>query len=78
MWPLTALVFFVLGILALRGVRWAYVTFVVLGLLYFPARIGFRLDPRACQLAIDLPLALFSLTNYAHIGLFVSEDYHPA
>ena len=70
MWPLTVLVFFVLGILSLRGVRWAYVTFVVLGLLYFPVSVGFRLDPRACQLAIDLPLALFSLTNYAHMGLF--------
>ena len=63
--------FFVLGILSLRGVRWAYVAFVVLGLLYFPASVGFRLDPQPCQLTFDLPLALHSLTNYAHIVLFV-------
>lgn len=59
-----------LVVLSLRGVRWAYATFVVLGLLYFPARAGFRLDPTSCQLALDLPLALLSLTNYAHIVLF--------
>jgi hypothetical protein len=31
-------------VLSLRGVRWAHATFVVLGLLYFPAKAGFRLD----------------------------------
>jgi hypothetical protein len=44
--------------------------YVLLGLLYFPARVGFRLNPHACELATDLPLALFSLTNYPHIALF--------
>ena len=34
--------FFLLGVLSLSGPRWAYVTFVVLGLLYFPASVGFR------------------------------------
>lgn len=62
--------FLALIVLSLRGVRWAYATFVVLSLLYFPARAGFRLDPTPCQLAFDLPLALLSLTNYAHVVLF--------
>jgi hypothetical protein len=69
MW-LLALVRLALGVLALRGVRWAYIAFVVLGLLYFPAKVGFRLDPRPCQLALDIPLALYSLTNYTHVVLF--------
>jgi hypothetical protein len=58
------------GLLALRGVRWAYAAFVGLGLLYFPAKVGFRPDPRPCQLALDIPLAIDSVTNYAHIVLF--------
>ena len=62
--------FLVLGVLSVRGVRWAYITFVLLGLLYFPASVGFRLDPQPCELAINIPLAIHSLTNYAHIVLF--------
>ena len=69
MWIL-AVVRVALGLLALRGVRWAYAAFVALGLLYFPAKVGFRPTPRPCQLAFDLPLAAHSLTNYAHIILF--------
>jgi hypothetical protein len=63
--------FLVLGILSLRGARWAYITFVLLGLLYFPASAGFRLNPQPCELIPNLRLAIFSLTNYAHIVLFV-------
>src|SRR5262245_47602477 len=59
-----------LGLLALRGVRWAYVAFVVLGLLYFPAKVNFHLDPHPCELTFDLPLAIHSLTNYPHIVMF--------
>jgi hypothetical protein len=70
MWPFTIIVFLVLGVLAFRGARWAYVTFVCLGLLFFPARVGFRLDPQPCELELNVPLALFSLTKYAHIVLF--------
>lgn len=69
MWLLAFLIL-ALGLLALRGVRWTYVAFAALGLLYFPAKVGFRLDPRPCQLAFDFPLALHSLTNYAHVVLF--------
>jgi hypothetical protein len=63
--------FFALGILSLRGMRWAYVTFVLLGLLYFPASVGFRLNPKPCELVPNIPLAVHSLTNYRHIVLFV-------
>jgi hypothetical protein len=60
----------VLGIAAMCGLRLAYAAFVVVGLLYFPARVGFHLSPRACQFALDVPLAFHSLTNYPHILLF--------
>jgi VanZ family protein len=63
-------VFFVLAILAVRRARWAYVLFVILGLLYFPASMGFRVEPRACYLAVDLPFAIQSLSNYGHIVLY--------
>ena len=63
--------FVVLGILSLRGARWAYVTFVLLGLLYFPATVDFRINPRPCELAPNMALAIYSLRNYAHIVLFV-------
>lgn len=60
----------VLGVLSLRGVRWAFVAFCVLGLLYFPAKAGFRLAPNPCQLTFDISLAVHSMTNYGHIVLF--------
>jgi hypothetical protein len=63
--------FLVLGILAARGARWAYITFVVLGLLYFPASVGFHLHPHPCEGVPNMDLALYSLGNYAHIVLFV-------
>ena len=69
MW-LLALARFALGVLALRGVRWAYAAFAALGLLYFPAKVGFSLEPRPCQLAFGIPLALHSLTNFGHVVLF--------
>lgn len=65
-----AFVFLVLAVMSLRRMRWAYVAFVLLGLFYFPAKVGFQFSPRACEFALDLPLAMFSLTNYAHIVLF--------
>jgi hypothetical protein len=69
MW-LIFLGFLALGVLSLRGVRWAFVAFCVLGLLYFPAKVGFRFDPNPCQLTLDIPHAVHSLTNYGHIVLF--------
>ena len=67
---LASLIRLVLAVLALRGVRWAYVAFILLGLLYFPAKAGFRFDPHPCELTFGVSLAIHSLTNYAHIVLF--------
>jgi VanZ like family len=67
---LASLVFVVLGILSLRGIRWAYFTFVLLGLLYFPVSVSFRFNPQPCELTPGIQLAIHSLTNYAHIVLF--------
>ena len=68
-WLVTA-VFVVLGALAFRPTRWAYFTFVALGVLFFPARVGFHFHPRPCECALNVPLALFSLTNYGHLVRF--------
>jgi hypothetical protein len=70
MHALTAVLSFVLGILALRGMRWAYAAFILNGLAYFPLRVGFELEPRACQLGLSPALIALSMTNYAHIVLF--------
>jgi len=69
MWLLTV-VRLILAVLSLRGVRWAYIAFITLGLLYFPAKAGFQLDPHPCEMTFDFPLAIHSLSNYAHIVLF--------
>jgi hypothetical protein len=69
-WALTIVVFVVLGALAFRPTRWSYFTFVALGLLFFPAHVGFHFHPQACDCSLSVPLALFSLTNYKHIALF--------
>lgn len=69
MWLFTP-VSFVLAVLSLRGIRWAYMGVIMLALLYFPASVGFRIHPRGCELTFSARLALFSLTNYAHIVLF--------
>ena len=50
-----------LVLIALRGKRWAYLAFVVLGLLYFPAQTHFRVHAPTCEQL--LPRACFSLEN---------------
>jgi hypothetical protein len=70
MWMLAALAHVLLAVLALRGARWAYVAFVALGLAYFPTRVSFAVEPRACQLAFGAELAIASVGNYAHTVLF--------
>ena len=65
-----SVVFVVLAALAFSGFRWAYFVFIVLGVLYFPARVGFHLHPQPCEVALNLPLAAFSLTNYGHLIRF--------
>src|SRR3954447_8882817 len=63
-------VFIVLAVLSLRPTRWAYVTFVVLGLLFFPARVGFHFDPHSCDCSFSIPLSIVSLRNYGHLARF--------
>src|SRR2546426_3776023 len=59
-----------LALIALRGKRWAYLAFVVLGLLYFPAQTHFRVHAPKCeQLLPTLQVLLLSLHNYAYIAL---------
>src|SRR5213076_2075732 len=53
-----------LALIALRGKRWAYLAFVVLGLVYFPAQTHFRLHALKCEQILP------SLHNYAYIALF--------
>lgn len=60
-----------LALIALRGKRWAYLAFVVLGLLYFPAQTHFRVHvPKCEQLIPTMRLVVVSLHNYAYIALF--------
>lgn len=61
---------FVFLIIALRGVRWAYVAFVLLSLTSFAVRAGFPLEPTSCELLVGSELALYSFRNYPHIVLF--------
>jgi hypothetical protein len=62
--------FFVLIILSLLGKKWAYIATIILGILFFPARVGFHFDIKPCEFSFNLPLAIYSLTNYKHIVLF--------
>ena len=67
---LGAMLILALAIPALWRVRWAYVLFAVLGLLYLPATIGFRLDPQRCDFEFGGSVIVHSLSNYSHIVLF--------
>ena len=60
-----------LALIALRGKLWAYLAFVVLGLLSFPAQAHFRVHaPRCDQLIPTMHVLVLSLQNYAHLALF--------
>ena len=60
-----------LALIALRGKRWAYFAFVVLGLAYFPAQTHFRVHVPKCELLLPtLQVLVLSLHNYAYIALF--------
>lgn len=60
----------VVFVFALRGARWAYAIFVILALVWIPARTGFRLHRPPCDLQITLDLTLNALRKYKHISLF--------
>src|SRR5258708_4845628 len=60
-----------LALIVLRGTRWAYLAFVVLGLLYFPAQTHFRVHAPKCEhLLPTMHVLVLSLHNYAYIALF--------
>ncbi|MFN2570419.1 MAG: hypothetical protein ABR537_02235, partial [Gemmatimonadales bacterium] len=60
-----------LALIALRGKPWAYLAFVVLGLLSFPAQSGFHVHaPKCDQLIPAMHVLVLSLQNYAYIALF--------
>src|SRR6266511_7691 len=66
-----AVVLALLALISLRGKRWAYLAFVVLGLLYFPTQTHFRVHAPKCeQLIPTMHVLVLSLRNYAHIALF--------
>jgi VanZ family protein len=64
------LAWIVLAAFALRGARWAYAVFLLLGLFWIPGSAGFHLHHPDCEGLVSFDLALFSLTNYKHIFLF--------
>lgn len=70
LWIGTVLIFTTLAIASMFKVRFAYVAFVALGVLWMPARAAFRFDPKDCETAKSFALALHSMTNYKHIVLF--------
>jgi hypothetical protein len=60
-----------LALIALRGKRWAYLAFVVLGLIYFPAQTHFRVHAPKCELLLPAMHVLVPLLhNYLYIALF--------
>jgi hypothetical protein len=66
-----AVVLALLALIALRGKRWAYLAFVVLGLLSFPAQTHWRVHAPKCeQLIPTMQVLVLSLRDYAHIALF--------
>ena len=62
----------VLFVFALRGARWAYAIFVILALVWIPARTGFHLHRPPCDMQITLDLALNSLMKYKHVSLWAA------
>lgn len=67
---IATILFLPLIILSLIGKRWAYITTIVLGILFFLVRVSFQLNPTACQVVFNVPLVIYSLTNYKHVVLF--------
>ncbi|HWC73833.1 MAG TPA: hypothetical protein VG454_07830, partial [Gemmatimonadales bacterium] len=60
-----------LAVIALRGKRWAYLAFVVLGLLYFPAQTHFHVHAPKCEQLLPTVQQLVPLLqNYLYIALF--------
>ncbi|HET8714005.1 MAG TPA: hypothetical protein VFM23_10035 [Gemmatimonadales bacterium] len=61
----------VLALIALRGKRWAYFAFVLLGLAYFPLQPQFRAQIPKCDLLLPTKqVLLHGLQNYVVVALF--------
>ena len=61
----------VLALFALRGKRWAYVSFIALGLLYYPAQAHFQLHAPKCEQILPAVQQLVPLLqNFLYLGLF--------
>jgi hypothetical protein len=62
----------VLFFFALRGARWAYAIFLLLALVWIPARSGFHLHSPPCQMEFSRDLVAGSLTKYKHVVLWAA------
>ncbi len=60
----------VLFVFALRGARWAYAIFIILALVWIPARTGFHLHRPPCDMQFTLDLTFNALKKYKHVSLF--------
>jgi hypothetical protein len=62
-----------LALIALRGKRWAYLAFVLLGVLYFPAQTHFQVHAPKCEQLLPTVQQLVPLLhNYVSIALFAA------
>ena len=60
-----------LALIALRGKRWAYLAFVVLGVLSFPAQTHFQVHAPKCEQLLPTVQQLVPLLqNYVYVALF--------
>src|SRR5262245_32330432 len=60
-----------LALIALRGKRWAYFAFVLLGLAYFPAQAHFHVHaPKCAQLLPTVQQLVPLLQSYVYVALF--------
>ena len=76
MWLVTV-IRLLLAVLSLRGMCWAYVAFIILGLLYFPLKVGFRFDPHPCELIFGSRLAIHRAEGAGCTDLFLKFRNHP-
>ena len=59
----------VLAALAVRGSRSAYAAYVLVAILFIPARAGFQIQPLVCEIPVSVASGLYSLQNWQHIVL---------
>ena len=57
----------VLAALAIRGVRAAYVAYLLFAVLLIPARVGFQIQPLVCEFPVSVASGLYSLPKWGHV-----------